>query len=205
MRIEIYDTPKLKASLVCAAKKDVREYLCGVLIEVQAENILLVSADGHRASVILSKFDVDPGAVGSKFIIPREAIESFLKVAGKNSTATIDFETQQEGEVDRVHFSISDNQGHKIEGKALGGRFPDWRSIIPSVPRDSEKGPTVSYNASYVSDFGKIAVILGSKEPIINLTEYCENLFKVDIGNDDFVGVLMGRSVYTGSDSSWLA
>lgn len=211
MKIEIYDTAKLKASLVCAPKNDVRTYLNGILVEIHAEHILLVSTNGHIASVIRSKYvalnedgSVDGRGVGRSFIIPREAIESFLKVCSKHSCATINFDTQIDGELERIHFAISDSQGHKVEGKSVDGKYPDWRKIIPSVPRDTEKGPCVTYNASYVGDFGKIATILGFKNPAIKLTEYYGSMFRISIGSEDFFGLLMGMKDLAEQDYSWV-
>jgi DNA polymerase-3 subunit beta len=211
MKLEIYDIAKLKASLVCAAKKDIRAHLIGVFVEVCAEHILLVSANGHMMSVIRSKFvalhedgTVDTRAVGKSFIIPREAIESFLKICGKHSTARIDFDIRPEGETERIHFIISDSQGHKVEGKEIDGRFPAWRKCIPSIPRDSEKGPSVSYDASCVGDFGKIATILGYKHKGVTLTEYYGNTFSVSIGDEDFFGVMMGMKDAVELDYSWV-
>ncbi len=211
MKLEIYDTAKLKAALVCAAKDDVRNYLNGILVEVHAEHILLVSTNGHTASVIRSKYvalnedgSVDGRGVGKSFIIPREAIESFLKVCSKHSCAKISFDTQPEGELERIHFAISDSQGHKVEGKSLDGKYPNWRKIIPSNPRDPDNGPCVSYNASYVGYFGKIATILGFKNPAVKLTEYCGSVFSVSIGHEDFFGVLMGMRDLGDVDHSWL-
>lgn len=211
MKLEIYDTSKLKASLVCAAKDDVRNYLEGILVEVHAKHILLVSTNGHFMSVIRSKYvalhedgSFDGRAVGKSFIIPRESIESFLKICDKGSTATIDFDTQPDGGLDRVQFAIHDSQGHMVEGKSIDGKYPDWRGIIPSVPRDSAKGPCVTYNASYVGDFGRIAKILGLKNQAVKLTEYYGSTFMVNITHEDFLGVLMGMKDLADVDTAWV-
>lgn len=205
MQITITNISKLKASLICAAKKDPRFYLNGVLIEIHAEHVLLVSTDGHRLSIIRSLFAEASGeAIGHKIIIPRELIESFLRSAKKGLPATIHFEPFTEGEVNGYELSLHDGSGLKISGRTIEGTFPDWRKVYNTQAHLSEERKPLSVNAAYVGDFGKVAEALGYKCPAVKLTTICDGMYKVDILHEDFAGILMGVRESESKDTSWV-
>lgn len=207
MQITITDIRKLKAALICAAKKDVRYCLNGVLVEVHAKHILLVSTDGHRLSIIRSTFDADHKAIGHKFIIPREMIERYLNAADKGIITAIHFEPSEKDGVEGYEISIQDNLGSLvIDGRAIDGKFPDWLMIYGTQSEIPLEVRVFSANHSYIADFGKIAEILGCRKANVHVQflEVSPGMYKVDIGNEDFSGILMGIRDRQYTDTSWV-
>lgn len=207
MQITITDIRKLKAALICAAKKDVRYYLNGVLVEVHAKHILLVSTDGHRLSIIRSMFDADTKAIGHKFIIPREMIERYLKAADKAIITAIHFEPSEKDGVEGYEISIQDNLGSLvIDGRAIDGKLPKWREVYSRQYKFEPGVRAFSANHSYIADFGKIAEILGCRKANVHVQflEISPGEYKVDIGDENFSGILMGVRERPFTDDSWV-
>lgn len=136
---------QLKALLLCAAKKDIRNYLNGVFFETNTAGLTAVSTDGHRLLAIQLEFNdnLTPLSV----IIPRAAIEQAVKT--KAVSLIIDFDT------DDKTFSISDGS-FTINGLLEDGVFPNWRRVIPSTINNE----AVSFNNDYLSDFDKVSRLL---------------------------------------------
>lgn len=209
MHITITDISKLKAALIFAAKKDIRYYLNGVLVEVQNDQILLVSTDGHRLSIIRSTFDADQDhkAIGHKFIIPREMIERYLKAAGKGVLTSIHFEPSVKNGVEGYEISIQDHLGSLvIDGRAIDGKFPYWRKVYSTRSEIPLEVRVFSANSSYIAEFGKIAKILGSRKDSVHVQflEISPGRYRVDIGHKDFSGILMGIRDTEFTDTSWV-
>lgn len=108
------------AAMHIAAKKDVRFYLNGMLIEPSATGAVCVATDGHRLLVIRTNVPWSLGAM----IVPRAACEHIAKIK-----APVQFE--REGE------QVAAVSGQAKFGFApIDGRFPDWRAVFPSERND---------------------------------------------------------------------
>jgi len=124
----------LKASLVCMAKADVRDYLNGAMLETGAGEhgnmVIIVATDGHRLSVSLA---AGTDATESKqVIIPRALIEQVCKHKVDKQACdvvAITCETTLGEHGDEVHIGMKMPDGTNYVGKALVGRFPDWRRV----------------------------------------------------------------------------
>ena len=143
----------LDAATICAAKKDVRFYLNGVAFSHQH----IVSTDGHRAITC----PIDNLDEHIEFIIPTEAIKSFVKkipAKNRNTNCLISFDQKTN------QGKISNNalQAHEIF-IGIDGKYPDWRRIFPrSLPPSHEyKGSIPQFNWQYLVDFQKVHKILG--------------------------------------------
>ncbi len=141
----------LDAATICAAKKDVRFYLNGVAFS----HGHIVSTDGHRAFACLV------GGLNEdlEFIIPTEAIKSFIKkVPAKTRIAdcTVFYDPSTR------HGEIHYGQEARELFIAIDGKYPDWRRVFPQkIPTGEYKGFVPQFNWQYLVDFQKIHKTLG--------------------------------------------
>lgn len=103
------------------AKKDVRYYLNGAMIEAAAGGLRAVATDGHALAVCDS-----PGAgPGERLLIPREAVEWALKQKGE--AVTLEW-TEAKGLAEMVN-----EAGARIPVKLIDGRYPEYQAVIPML------------------------------------------------------------------------
>ena len=139
MQIEIR---ALKACVLSAGKKDVREYLNGVLIELRANDALCVATDGHRMTVARSKADKFNGP-GVELIVPIDRINLALKAAAK-SQETLLLE--------------DDGSGYRLGGIpfiAIDGKFPAWRRVVQTIELVEGQEKAATFNPAYLVDAAK--------------------------------------------------
>jgi len=141
-------TDVLRAALVCVSTEETRYYLRGVHVEPDADDVVLVSTDGHR--LFCGRCPLPPaGAVtpAKPFIVPTEAVKKALtgyKGLGIHLTRT--------GDV----WTLGD-----VTFKPVDGTFPDWRRVVPSQKTISEDlGKLAQFNPAYLADMGKVSKAL---------------------------------------------
>jgi DNA polymerase-3 subunit beta len=126
MRITI-DRNALKAVSRFAAIKDIRYYLQGVLIESTPLQTRLAATDGHTLAV--HRADAKGDNEGSwTGILPLDAVTTLLKMKATHKTlkdAPITVTVSDEGEI------RCDWIGQSIITRAIDGKFPDYRRVIP--------------------------------------------------------------------------
>ena len=150
----------LKSAVICAAKNDVRFYLCGVAIDKGH----VASTDGHRLFYApLENLDVKmPQA-----IIPRDAIEFLSKKATgiKDLKKMVDIHIEGlEGEM------VISGTDLRERFRAIDGKFPEWKRVIPRADGSEYEGEYPTFNWQYLVDFQKIAKGLGDKTAIVKVT-----------------------------------
>ena len=136
----------LRAARTHTAEKDVRYYLQGVYLDTAAGKV--VATDGHRLFVANAR------GVKSNYpavIIPNETIDAALKqftgeYARGKSLGAVDVTVT----VDESHLAIGTPTG-SVTGKALDGRFPEWRRVVPKAEDVGEHVPAV-LNTQYLAD-----------------------------------------------------
>ena len=141
----------LLATLVTAGDRDIRPYLNGISVEIYPDRVFVVSTDGHRASAFRS--DTCSGAVdatGVQLIIPRDLAKKIGKRGSEYVPLTFDTESK---------LITLDDDDAIFTGHAIDGKFPDWRRILPHVT----SGESAQYQPGYITDWAKIAKILGMK------------------------------------------
>jgi DNA polymerase-3 subunit beta len=104
------------------AQQDVRYYLNGTLLEVDAKRVRAVATDGHRLA--LSEVETDTG-IGERLqvIVPRKAVlelQRLLDATDEPATVKISA-TQIEVDLDVV----------RLTTKLIDGRFPDYERVVP--------------------------------------------------------------------------
>jgi len=104
------------------AQQDVRYYLNGTLLEVDAKRVRAVATDGHRLA--LSEVELDTGVTErTQVIVPRKAVlelQRLLDATDEPATVKISA-TQIEVDLDVV----------RLTTKLIDGRFPDYERVVP--------------------------------------------------------------------------
>jgi DNA polymerase III sliding clamp (beta) subunit (PCNA family) len=140
----------IKALLVIAAKKDTRDYLNSVCIDVRESDAVAVVTDGHKLlAVALTATDDAPALVPGQYIIRREALEGVKAVLKRPITVTIDPTTRTA--------TIDNGSNFLTHSPFMDDKYPDWRKVVPLTV----SGEVAQFNADYIGAFGKVYKLLG--------------------------------------------
>jgi hypothetical protein len=138
-------TDVLRAALVCVSTEETRYYLRGVHVEPDADDVVLVSTDGHR--LFCGRCPLPPaGAItpAEPFIVPTDAIKKAL-----TGYKGLGIQLQCTGDI----WTLGD-----VTFRPVDGTFPDWRRVAPTQKTISEDlGKIAQFNPAYVADMGKVA------------------------------------------------
>lgn len=135
----------LRAVALAMAVKDIRYYLCGVLVEYNGAETRLVATDGHRLHAVIVE---NSGIVTEpvSFIMPSDFVKACLKVkAPRHDKAPVIVLNYFAG---KIEARLPD--GMSFSGMALDGRFPDYTRVCPIA---SETGiEAAHYKPEYILD-----------------------------------------------------
>ena len=163
------DSNILHAMATLAAKKDIRYYLCGILVEWNATTTRIVATDGHKMGIY--NLPDQNNATSGSVIIPLEALTGLKGdvIIGANTLTTSD----------------SVKTFTPIEG-----RFPDYARVTAAREPSGVAG---QFNVDYMAQFQKIARMLGKKtDAAVFYHNGANNSARVSLTSDDkFYGVLM--------------
>lgn len=133
----------IKALILAAAKKDVRHYMKGIMVN----SLHMVATDGARLHAIAHGQQWDHGEI----IIPREALEMALKMKTK--------------EVEITEKAIG-----PIAYTAIDGKYPDYRRVLPDMSKGGDVGEQqIRINPKFLTDACE-AVTLVTGEKFVSLT-----------------------------------
>ena len=104
------------------AKKDIRFYLNGALLETTGACLRAVGTYGHAIAVADAP---SADTLPAPLILPRDAVEWALKQKADAATLT---------EADRMYRLAAG--GTSIEVKPIDGRYPDYRAVFPRLGDD---------------------------------------------------------------------
>lgn len=155
MKITI-DHSVIRALLLCAPKTELRYYLVGVCVDARASDVTLVTTNGHRMLAYPVAADAIEALAPGQYIIPREALEAVKPAKAGRTTLPI-----------TIEIDVVNGRENKITGATstvtplIDGNYPDWRRVMPKTI----SGEPAQYNTEYVADFGKIAQLMGAKNP----------------------------------------
>ena len=143
-------TDVLRAALVCVSAEETRYYLRGVFVQPDADDVVLVSTDGHR--LFCGRCPLPPaGAIlpSTGFIVPTEAVKKAL-----TGYKGLGIQLSRTGDV----WALGD-----VTFRPIDGTFPGWRHVVPSQKTISEDlGKLAQFNPLYLADMAKIAKALAS-------------------------------------------
>ena len=104
------------------AQQDVRYYLNGLLLELDAEQIRTVATDGHRLA--LSQLDHKSDIDGSRqIILPRKGVQELLRLLGSE-------DNQITVEIGKNHLRVN-LPNLQFTSKLIDGRFPEYQRVLP--------------------------------------------------------------------------
>jgi DNA polymerase-3 subunit beta len=112
----------LESTSFAMAHQDVRYYLNGLLLEVEANRLRAVATDGHRLALTDKVIDASIAAP-RQCIVPRKGVLEIGRLLGHGSG--------------KVRLSIGDNhlrvaaENQSLTTKLVDGRFPDYERVIP--------------------------------------------------------------------------
>lgn len=155
----------LKAAALFAPKNDIRYYLKGVHIEATGTKVYAVATCGAALAALHSeRGDSDIGS--GCLIVPSEVIADIAKKLPK-TLREVTFRRLAE-HTDGAPNSIPgpgrwdveqlDSLGCGITFKAVDGRYPDRRRVLPANPT----GEAAQLNPEYLTKFDKAAKLLGT-------------------------------------------
>ena len=119
---------KLKAAAIFAASKDVRYYLCGILIESTPLQTRIVATDGH--AMFCAKDDAKDDNAGTfTGIVPNDTIKQILawKAPYKTETPVIFTTNDDPAGAHRAEWA-----GNTAVFKLLDGKFPEYARVVPA-------------------------------------------------------------------------
>jgi len=197
------DRKALKAVSLFAAKKDIRYYLCGVLVESTPLETRLIATDGHTLGAHRSEAKDDNVGVFSG-IIPLDAVTAILKWKSpvRSDDIPVTLTAQDNGEI------RADYCGQSIIFRCVDGKFPDYRRVVPSQLngkkaffnpdylirlRDAAKALNTAFAFGYNGDSAALATIGESMIAVLMplRTEYL----------DSAIGASWAREALPGCDN----
>jgi DNA polymerase III sliding clamp (beta) subunit (PCNA family) len=183
-------TKYLKALKVFAGKKEEREYLNGIWLDISPKSVKAIATNGH----ILGVFNLAvPADITNSLhvIIPNDLLDR-AKLGKSKQTYIVINEKAFKAEKDySYHVTIRTDEGMHCDGISYNGGFPEYRSRIPSTT----SGEAAHYNVTLLEKIAK-----AYRELHGSTKEYSYNawirqngmqggLFSLD--EYDFIGVIM--------------
>jgi DNA polymerase-3 subunit beta len=102
------------------ARADVRHYLNGLLLTLDADGGRVVASDGHRLST--AAFEGEPDWSPVSVILPRKAVLELAKLLPSGGDVAFRYAANA------AEFGM---EAATFSTKLIEGRFPDWRRVFP--------------------------------------------------------------------------
>ena len=149
MKIHI-SRDKLKAAARFAATKDVRYYLCGVLIESTPLQTRIVATDGH--ALFCAKDDAKDDNEGTfTGIMPNDTVKQILAWKGPYKNSLVVITTGEEEH-------CAEWGGNTAVFKLLDGTFPTYARVVP----EKVSGDASHFDPELLMKCKKAAEVLGT-------------------------------------------
>lgn len=104
------------------AQQDIRYYLNGMLLVLDADMLKAVATDGHRLAYASIK--LQQKVIAHEIILPRKAVQELIKLLSDSED-----EVSAEFTASQVKFLIGDVE---LVTKVVDGKFPDYTRVIPT-------------------------------------------------------------------------
>lgn len=135
----------------------IREYLNGLYLEIDENNITFVSTDGHRLSIGSVKNE-NTLKEKTSVIIPRKAIIEITKILNKSENKEIAIELSEN------YFSLQ-NKNKKLITRLIDGKFPDYKSVIPEEFND----PITINKEEFLSNLKQASIFVEERKKCVTL------------------------------------
>jgi DNA polymerase-3 subunit beta len=113
---------KLENIAYSMAKKDMRFYLNGLLLELEENRLNFIATDGHRLS--FDSIELDQSYAKKQVILPNTAVKSLIKALKTHKTGY-----KQIQFLDNAIHLYAENANFFI--KAIEGKYPDYKRVLP--------------------------------------------------------------------------
>ncbi|MFZ6047911.1 DNA polymerase III subunit beta [Pseudomonas sp. CR3202] len=153
------------------AQQDVRYYLNGMLLEVNAGTLRAVATDGHRLAMCAMNTGIE-GLDRHQVIVPRKGILELARLL-----------TEQDGEVRIVlgqHHIRATTGEFTFTSKLVDGKFPDYERVLP---RGGDK-LVLGDRQALREAFSRTAILSNEKYRGIRLT-LASGLLKIQANNPE--------------------
>ena len=182
MKIEItIPAAHVSAIKLFAAKKDVRYYLNGLLLELGRHESRLVATDGHTLAALRIECDQPAISEPISVIIPNEGL-AHVKKKG-DVTVSVGGDAS-----DASHHAVTVEYGGVTwSGISVDGKYPNWRTVVPSTLSRE----LAQFNPHYMALFQDAAMLLRGRLANATFAHNGTNPALVDIGHGDFFGIIM--------------
>lgn len=117
----------LQSTHFAMSQQDVRVFLNGLLLEIDAQSIVAVATDGHRMAICRL-----PNALGNqhhRLLLPRKGVQEILRLLNNVS------DEQVLVSAGKNHFKLVTEQ-YTFSSKLIEARFPPY---IRAIPKDQDK------------------------------------------------------------------
>jgi len=104
------------------AQQDVRYYLNGLLMDLDADVLRCVATDGHRLALCEAKLP-EPVKARRQLILPRKGVHELQRLLEGGDREVV-------LEVGRNHLRVQ-REDVSFTSKLIDGRFPDYEAVIP--------------------------------------------------------------------------
>ena len=166
----------INALLCFAAKKDIRNYLNSIMLEILPTESRLVATDGCILGVfrIGSTDNLPP----MQIIIPREPLD---KIKAKNGESIDVIASPDNKEVTIKHGNST------VTCEVINGKHPEYRRVIP----DSCTGESAQFSGEVLTNIIKAYKCLHTGFPAPFITHNGQSGALIDLNWVDFCGVAM--------------
>lgn len=173
----------IQAALICAAKKDLRIYLCGVCIDVNSKRQLtVIGTNGHMMAAFNVPYEseAEPVVPGFQLIIPLEAAKAMKKAV------RVTIEALPDGA-----YTISDGS-NSVRFLSVDGCYPDYRRVMPRPDQPADK--PVLFKPDYLQACNTaLQTFYGSKKDrVFPLAHLNGSMGVMHSGMNDAACVIMG-------------
>jgi len=160
----------IKALLLVASKQDIRYYLKGVLVDVRAQDVTLVSTNGAVLLAVPYSDNIEGDRMIGQWIIPREALEAVKPCKAGRSSLPIAVEIvramlpdpERPGVTIKAPDTITIAGATTTTTKPIDGVYPDWRRVMPG----SASLEVAHFDPALVATFGDVHSLLGGSEKL---------------------------------------
>lgn len=151
----LYDS--IRCARLCESKDDTRENICGVLFEIEKNEVRLISTNGHVLLALMIS-QLEPFEQDFSFFLPdSKKLEAFTKDRRDNTIEDLTIEVSEKNIV------VSQGPHEKIlidRTEKNRSSFPNWRTEIPDHDK-IKKSIRVGINPKYLELPAKIQKYLG--------------------------------------------
>ena len=117
----------LQSTHFAMSQQDVRVFLNGLLLEIDAQSMTAVATDGHRMAIC--KYTCQQASQHIRLLVPRKGVQEILRLLNNVTDEQVLFAAGKN------HIKLITNQ-YTFSSKLIEARFPPY---IKAIPRDQDK------------------------------------------------------------------